>query len=252
MIDKLAEYVYGDNNSEVIKFIDLSSNEGLEKTASFDEDLQRYINSLERENGYLYAIVNALSAGEYYGPNRNGDYFPEEALKAHHRTFEEYGHVYKHHQNKDPKKAMGRVIFSNYNDHMKRVELVVKLKEDHPDVIQIIKELLQGRLPKTSMGCKVPYDVCSITGQKAKTRNEYSHYLKNMMGAILKDGRRVCALNLKPRFFDLSLVTIPADPVSGFMASLGLEKVAKNLHLPMQQTLEKTASFVDEPKAPNE
>lgn len=221
MISKQIEYLQSEEDRELVTLLPEGSNEtnSLVKTASYAGEVDRYIKNLEREKGYIYALVNALTAGEYYGPNRNGDYFPEEALKKYHNTFVDHGHVYKHHRNKDPKKAMGKVIFSHYNDEMKRVEVVIKLIGDHPDVISLVESILNGNIPKVSMGCKVPEDYCSITGKCAKTRAEYSDYLKNQMGQVLPDGRRVYAINKRPRFFDLSIVTIPADPVASFMSS---------------------------------
>lgn len=158
MIEKVAEYIQDPQEPSILTILD--DKKGMEKTAGYASEVERYINSLEKENGYLYALINALTAGEYYGPNKNGDYFPEQALKERHHTFQDGGYVYKHHVNKDPKKSMGRVIFSHYNDNMKRVEIVVKLKKDHPDVRNILQKMSEGQIVKTSMGARVPYDVC--------------------------------------------------------------------------------------------
>lgn len=103
--------------------------------------------------------------------------------------------------------------------------------------------------------CKVPYDLCSITTdwelyRKALatynpktdrhpgmavlryhktvrpipgvsiTRNDYSDYLKTQMNQILPDGRKVCAFNPYPRFFDISFVFIGADKTSKMMAKI--------------------------------
>lgn len=95
MIEKIAEYIQDPNDAPPITF--LKEGEGLEKTASYGGEIQKFLDNLEREEGKIYALVNALTAGEYYGPNRNGDYFPEKALKERHHTFVEKGHVYKHH-----------------------------------------------------------------------------------------------------------------------------------------------------------
>lgn len=227
MIEKRAEYSQNEQENQIFTLYKGKSDLGLVKTASYAGEVEKYLQSLEKEDDYIYALVNALTAGEYYGSNRNGDFFPEEALKKYHPTFVEHGHVYKHHVNKDPKKSMGNVIFSHFNDLMKRVELVVRLKKEHQDVKKIVRDIGQGKVIKTSMGCRVPYDVCSITKKKAKTRREYSPYLLNNMNKVLKDGRKVYAINTRPTFFDISIVTIPADPVSSFMSMLGgVEKCA--------------------------
>ena len=50
------------------------------KTAEYDDGLKEVIKNIEAKQGKYYLLVNALGAGEYYGSNRNGDYFPEKAL----------------------------------------------------------------------------------------------------------------------------------------------------------------------------
>jgi phage head maturation protease len=256
MIEKVAEYTQNEREDQIFTIYNGSKDLSLIKTASYASEVASYIESLEKENGYLYALVNALTAGEYYGSNRNGDFFPEEALKKHHGTFVDHGYVYKHHVNKDPKKSMGRVIFSHFNDQMKRVELVVKLREDHKDVQKILNDIKKGKVIKTSMGCRVPYDVCSITKKKAKTRKDYSAYLLNNMNEILPDGRKVYAINTKPTFFDISIVTIPADPVSSFMSMLGgvqktasYDKTSEDKSAEIKKKLEGEMDWVaDDPK----
>ena len=125
-----------------------------------------------------------MSAGEFYGSNRNGDYFPEGALKEYHKTFEALGHVYRHHVNKDPKKSMGRVMFSHYNPEMHRVELILEL--DRKKSEDILTRLDKGDLPAVSMGCRVPWDECSICGNRAKTRKEYCDHLTKSMNKVIK------------------------------------------------------------------
>ncbi len=256
MIEKTAEYIQTQDDQEIFSILpEPSKTEGLVKTAEYASEVAQFLDSLDREPGFVYALANALTAGEYYGPNRNGDFFPEEALKKYHHTFVDHGHVYKHHVNKDPKKSMGKVIYSYYNPHMKRVETVIKLQESHPDVCKLMTNMKKGMNIKLSMGCKVPYDVCSITGKKARTRKEYSDYLRNKMNKILDDGRRVYAINTKPRFFDLSIVTIPADPLAAIMAPIGFGKMAEDASGPgataqvdNEATMEKAANLMSDKK----
>ena len=116
MIEKLLTYDYGDNNSEVLQLLHPGH---LTKTAGYSDELQSFIEALKQNDDKSYALVNALGAGEYFGANKNGDYFPEDVLKQYHKTFEALAHVYRHHVNKDPKKSMGKVVFSHYNPKMK-------------------------------------------------------------------------------------------------------------------------------------
>ena len=106
---------------------------------------------------------------------------------------------------------------------MHRVELVVYLDRSLAkkfDAYSVIERIENGGFPDVSMGCKVPFDVCSICGNKSKTRDDYCDHCKYMMNKILPDGRKVYVLNLTPRFFDISFVFIGADKTAKVMAKL--------------------------------
>ena len=145
-----------------------------------------YIKGLRPSNNSQYVLVNALAAGEYFGANVNGDYFPEAALMhspngwqgmpAHDKALAEdwpYGFPtfygaksYAHHRNKDPSRAYGDVELTAWNDVMKRVELVIRV--DHSKCVefgglQVWDKLKAGQYPDVSMGSKVPFDTSSIT-----------------------------------------------------------------------------------------
>lgn len=239
---KYIDYIYGDNNSSVLSLVHPNS---LIKTAGYSEELINFIKTLVPKEDITYALVNALSAGEYYGSNRNGDYFPEDALIKQHGTFTTMGHVYQHHVNKDPLRSYGKPVFSFYNPGMHRVELIVELVNQKAK--HIIDALDKGELPAVSMGCKVPFDVCSICGNKAKTRADYCDHLREKMNSVLMDGRRVYAINLEPKFFDISFVTIPADRTAGVISKILLESNKKaeyrDNNIKTAELLEKRASF---------
>lgn len=69
--------------------------------------------------------------------------------------------------------------------------------------------------------CKIPYDVCSVCGNRAPTRKQYCDHLKFEMNRIDGDGTHKYAMNPAPKFFDSSWVLRPADRI-GHM----LKKVA--------------------------
>ena len=192
--------------------------EGLEKCASEAVDFARDITP---EAGSTYVLVLALGASEYYGPNRNGDAFTEAELKKHYKTFETGAHVYKSHVNKDPAKKLGDVVKAFYNDKMHRVELILKI--DHDRAPDIAKKIREQKDVAVSMGCRIKFDVCSICGNEAASRDKYCTHLKYQMGEILPDGRVVCAYNPSPKFFDISVVWRPADR-TGYM----LKKIARH------------------------
>lgn len=199
-----------------------SINEGLVKAAAHS-DIDNFVTSmLEPKSGKMYLHINAMGAGEYYGSNKNGDYFPEEQLIKHHKTFEEFGYVYRHHINKDPAKSIGKVIFAIYNHDMHRVELIAEVdRELGKDVLSRIEA---GDFPFTSMACKTPYDVCSICANKAHTREEYCEHLSSQLNKLFPDGRKIMALNLAPlKFFDISIVIRPADITSSILRKVAYE-----------------------------
>lgn len=186
-----------------------------------DSRVQEFASKITPVDGKTYLHILAMGAGEFYGANRNADYFPESTLIDYHKTFETSpAHIFRNHVNKDPAIAIGRVVFSVYNERMHRVELIAELWNDKaPDIAERIGS---GDWPKTSMACRTPFDVCSICGNKAKTREQYCEHLSEQLGRVYPDGRKVMALNLAPlKFFDISIVFRPADVTSAV-----LQKVA--------------------------
>jgi hypothetical protein len=204
--------------------------EGITKHASVGSE---YFKTITPVPGHSFVYVLAVSAWETYGENRNGDSFPEnpykehenppwispqDILPLHYKTFEQFGYNYRHHVNKDPAKAVGKVVKAFWNPTMHRVELLVDLEnEKAPDLVE---RIANGEFPPVSMGTRVMYDVCSICGNRAPTRAQYCDHLKFQMRDVI-EGRKVSALNPSPKFFDISWVFRGADPVA-FM----LKKVA--------------------------
>jgi len=236
----------GPDGEPLVRLLDsLPSGADMEKTAGIHPEILAYKQQLEPEPGKTYVHILALGAGDYYGANLNNDHFPWAGLQHDHtKTAHPYMHGYKtflnahafaHHMNKDPEKAYGDVLVSVLNTKMKRVELIVAIDEEkcvRNGGQRTLDKIKAGEYPSTSMGCRVPFDVCSICGHKAKYRSEYCEHTRENMGKIMADGRKVFVYNPYPRFFDISFVFIGAD-----RTSFVLEKVA---HL---EQLEKGAVF---------
>lgn len=185
------------------------------KTASYcPPEMKVALADFKPVEGKTCVIVNALGSAEFWGSNVNGDAFPERALlskEASHgyKTFELYANVYEHHVNKDPAKAMGSVKLAAWNPVMHRVELLLEI--DNQKGSGFLQKVAEGEFPDVSMGCKVPYDICSSCGHQAKKVAEYCGHLKTSMNKIGGDGRKICAINTLPKFFDISHVLIGAD-----------------------------------------
>lgn len=224
--------------------------DGLVKTASASSrgnlhpQIADFVKIVRPSKHGIYVLVNAMGAGEIWGSNINGDHFPERELIHAPANWEhldirkmkevgkawEYGfptfmgaHPYKHHQNKDSSRAFGSVEVAAWNPKMRRVELVVYLDRElckRFDAYDIIERIERGEFPDVSMGCKVPYDVCSICQHRSKKPKDYCEHAKNMMNVILPDGRKVFVYNPRPRFFDISFVFIGADKTAKVMAKL--------------------------------
>lgn len=212
-----------DGDEPVVRIIDNFDGSGLVKAAA-DSEIIRYVSGLTPEKGKTYVHILAMTASEYYGANKNADWWPEKNLIEHYKTFETSpAHIFRQHVNKDPARAIGQIIFAVYNKRMHRVELIGWF--DNLKGADILEDINDGIWPKTSMAAKTPYDVCSICGNKAHTRQEYCMHLSEELGRVYPDGKKVCAINSGPlKFFDLSIVKIPADSNSSILQKVAAVK----------------------------
>lgn len=212
-----------------------------------DSQISNFISSINPQAGKIYVHILAMGAGEFYGSNRNGDFFPEGNLLECYKTFETSpAHVFRHHINKDPAKSIGKVLYAVYNSRMHRVELISEVDKILGEDVE--RRIALGEYPSTSMACKTPYDVCSICGNKAHSRQEYCLHLRSQLGQMLPDGRRVMALNVAPlKFFDISIVVKPADVTSSILQKVAFSESVSSLELAEVEDLSderiKEASF---------
>lgn len=193
---------------------------GMVKTAS--TEIQNFWDKLQRNDEKAYLWVIGVSAMEYYGCNNNGDAFHEADLKATYQDFVRNAHIFIHHVNRDPRKSIGKPIYAWYNNPMHRVELILEIDRNAQGAEDVVRRISDGEQMYVSMGCTVKYDICSICGNKAPTRALYCDHLRYNMKKILPDGRQVYAINPNPKFFDISIVTRPADPTA-----FALDKLAE-------------------------
>lgn len=201
---------FAPKSTEGAPLIRILNGELLEKTAGYRPEVEDYVSKLERKPGKTYILVNAMTSGDFYGPNLNGDYFPDHQLVKYHKTFETQGHAFRHHKNKNIEDSAGDVVFAAHNPEMHRVELIIGL--DNERAADIIDRISKGEFPAVSMGTRTPSDRCSVCGNRSKNVASYCDHLKYQMRHILPDGRRVYAINDdRLTFFDISFVRIPAD-----------------------------------------
>jgi hypothetical protein len=188
------------------------------EVGQYSDDLRAFIDNLKPDPAFLYLLVIALGASEFWGPNKNGDAFPEKELIRYYPTFYE-AKVFKYHINKDVNHSFGNVVFAGWNPRMKRVELILAL--DKKKLPEETKKAEEGKPISVSMGTKVVAEFCSICGHKSRHLPERCDHLKYHINKVLGDGRKVYAINHKPNFFDISIVLRPAEEIA-----FGLKKVA--------------------------
>lgn len=214
-MDKRLVFPGNTENKRELFFVREDRNYLRKHSSSYHPKVSQYIEKAKPIPGLVQVLLTALGAHEFWGQNVNGDRFPEIPLKHEgpdygYQTFLTNGNYFIHHVNRDPALAKGKVLHSVWNDKAHRVELIVGISPElDPEATTSID---RGETLCFSMGCKVPYDVCSICGNKAKTRAQYCDHLRYQMNHIDPvTGLLVGAINTLPRFFDISRVLIPAD-----------------------------------------
>lgn len=188
------------------------------KLANFEDlrgqspEISEFLDGFTPNPGFMYLHVIAMGAGEYYGCNINGDYFPEKDLIARHNTFVTTAKVFKEHDNKPTSQDYGKVVFSWYNPKMHRVELILAI--DKVKGAEFVRRQEAGEQLEVSMGCRVAYDVCSICGNKARRKSDYCSHIKYDKKKIYPDGKQPFMINYNPTFFDISIVRHRADRIA--------------------------------------
>jgi hypothetical protein len=183
----------------------------MQKHASNDV-FARELSSLRPDPQRTILHIIALGDEEAFGPNRNCDAFNRADNQRCHPRFKKLGHLFRNHKNTDPAKAVGDVEATAHNDPMSRVELLVGL--DNRKCAAEVEAANRGEDIPFSMGSSQEYDECSICKHKAPTAADHCEHIKNMLGEVLSDGRKVYMKNPDPKFFDISIVHKPADRIA--------------------------------------
>ena len=228
--DKITSFSIGKDDIEVLDG-DIIKSAGIEKTAGM-----KLPDGFSYDPDYLYLKVKAVSAGEYWGDNKNNDYFPEAELVKWHKTFLS-AHAFKNHENKKIENAIGDVLTAEWNDKMKSVYLLIRI--DRRIAPSIVRGYEKGFMTDVSMGCRVSHVICSYCGKKATSRFDYCDHLKTMKGRIMDNGKKVCEINIGPKFHDISAVLNGAER-SAKVEGIYIEN--NKVAFTCKQDMEKTAS----------
>lgn len=199
---------------------------GFLKSAEADDRIAAYAKNIQPDPNKIWLHILAMTAGEFFGPNRNADWFGQQNLIDSHSTFvTSPAHIFRSHINKRPEIAIGQVVFAIYNSRMKRVEVVAWV--DKIRGVSLVECIERGEFPAVSMACHTAHDTCSICGNKATSRAAYCRHLSEELGKIYPDGRRVYAINDAPlKFFDVSWVHRPADVIASVLQKLASDQGA--------------------------
>jgi len=218
----MVKLVYNDINDALLKAASgqlsflFETMRDIRKSASSSAFSAKLINDNLPDQDHFGVHLIAMGAGEWWDKNRNGDWFPEEMLKRSHHTFVTNGHFFREHNNRDPKKAIGIVKASAYNDDMHRVELII-----HGDKRKAEPEYERakaGKVSAYSMSVSVPYDVCSCCGKKSAKTIYYCGHLRDHMNEYLPKFKKFAyAENPKGTFFDISDVANNADRTAFYL-----------------------------------
>lgn len=187
------------------------------KSAASDTYTKEMLREYAPDKDHFMLHVVAMGDQETYGPNKNGDGFPKEALEKFHPTFISDGCFFREHRNRcQQTQGIGSIKASAYNPKMRRVELIV-----HGNKEKAAKEYEMAKAGKAlsfSMSCRVPYDICNCCEKKASSPANYCDHLKHNMLQYMSEFKKYAfAINDKPKFFDISAVEKPADRIAHYL-----------------------------------
>ena len=160
------------------------------------------------EKSFLYVRTRAVSAYEHHGPNGNGDAFEDATLAKAYKTFIRRGN-YLNHESESIDKAVGIILDAKYwtDPGTFYVECLMAVDRAHP----IADKIEKGIADSVSMGALVDECSCSVCDKVATNETEYCTHLRDFMGKEY-NGKKVFAYNRGVNFYELSWVTVPADP----------------------------------------
>lgn len=219
--------------------------EAMVKRASAFEDI---ISDLKPRKDREYLHVITTGAFEKYAFNANGDGFngaamvhiaphPEKGAEKelnlkgglsefHDTSYMKEGAVYQEHQTKhagvDPS---GEVIAAKYNPDMFRGELIIAVDTDK--WAKRLQRKAKGEDIFLSIGCSVPFDICSICHHKAKTAPQHCDHIKKQRLQLFESGERAGMLNDQPMFYDISGVDVPADRIAFVLRKVASGEVSR-------------------------
>jgi len=180
-------------------------------------------------NRFLAIRCRAVSALDPWGPNVNGDGFPEEELVKSCHTLIGKG-FYIEHASHDPRNAVGIIAHAQWIPQHKYVVAVALVdKVRHPDEARMIRKDLSGKTAGVSIGCVAGAAQCSVCGHVARKRYEICSCM-DRSNPFCKKGKRLAAGVIAHdvckdlTFYELSHTKAPADRAALPYVVLGAEE----------------------------
>ena len=213
-MDKLLEIPafdrFGEPNTRILTRMSAAV---FQKTAgTLPPEVKDYLERLEPDPQFLYLLIVALGAADFWGSNVNGDAFFEKDLLGiqtpmeagrnpspytgvplpRYKTFLS-AHIFKHHVNKDPANSFGKVDLPIYDKEMHRILLI--LAADRAKAPDIVNDIDKNGSVIWSMGCFTEDAIVQMAdGRRIKISNiipgnEVITHLGNI-GNVLNTQRR--------------------------------------------------------------
>jgi len=200
----------------------------------------------------------ALGSYEGTGANRNLDLFYEDDCLRKHSTFVKAGRaVHIQHKNKPADPKFGNIYDSDYNEKMKRIELMIGIDTNAPRMAKSLQKLAQGKQVSYSMASRQAWDRCTLCKHKSYDgKTDRCEHIPRRLGEITKEGVMIAMENIDPTWFEISDVdsTRGADRIAFSLNKTASEhndvqerytnnlKLAEEIYLPPALTLSKYAS----------
>lgn len=220
--DGMTKVHYQEDQEELYRLCDgmmntLIDTDGGIKCAASDLIPRDILDQFRPDKDHFLIHCVAMGDTETYGPNKNADGWPKEALARRHQTFVTNGHFFREHRNRDPKQKIGDIKYAAYDPKgMRRVELLMWGNKE-----AAAKEYAKAKAGKElsfSMSARVPNDRCNCCGNIAKSAAVYCKCLKETPLQYVKEFKKYAfAHNDEPTFFDNSAVENPADRVARYL-----------------------------------
>lgn len=182
---------------------------------------------------YTVAVMVPLGADESWEETVNGDAFERRYLAPvrndwGHYTFQLRGRAHMHHASEDPSTSFGSYPLMVYSDASDRCEGIWKLdneKAKREGAGGLIRAIRERRNFPISMGCKVPYDVCSSCGHKARTIRQHCMCTRIPGFGHIDPitGVKIRVFNPEPDFEETSGVGVNAAPEALILGGISQE-----------------------------